>query len=177
MTAALPRVEAYLAALYEQTLFKDEKTPGSVLSYIAFYQKRAPSRRVAFRTAGFFLLFLSISLPFITQSVSKEFQPQVASLLSWLIAIVAAASSFFNWQKAWQLHVQTEMTLRFALTEWEMRTAEARAESSEEAALKILKSALQQLTKTVTEAVAGETAQYFEGVKAPQAPMIKPAGA
>lgn len=177
MSADLPRVEAYLAALYQQSLFKDEKTAGSVRSYIAFYQKRAPSRRIAFRTAGFCLLFLSISLPFITQIVPEALQARVASFLSWLIAIVAAAGSFFNWQKSWQLHVQTEMTLRFALTEWEMRTAEARAESSEEAALKILKTALQQLTKTVTDAVASETAQYFEGVKAPQAPTIKSPGA
>jgi hypothetical protein len=174
MSAALSRVEAYLAALREQSLFRDEKTPGSILSYIAFYQKRAPRRRIAFRTAGFLLLFLSISLPFITQSAPEACQARVASSLSWLIAVVAAASSFFNWQKAWQLHIQTELTLRFALSEWEMRTAEARAESSEEAALKILKAALQQLTKTVTEAVASETAQYFEGVKAPQAPTAQP---
>lgn len=175
MSAALPRVEAYLAALREQSMFGDEKTPGSIRSYIAFYEKRAPRRRLAFRAAGFVLLFLSISLPFITQSVAPALQAQVASLLSWLIALVAAASSFFNWQKAWQLYIQTQMTLRFALTEWEMRIAEARAEPSEEAALTILKTALRQLTKTVNDAVASETAQYFEGVKAPQAPTTKSA--
>ncbi|WP_426173466.1 hypothetical protein [Massilia sp. TWR1-2-2] len=74
-------------------------------------------------------------------------QARVASTLSWLIAMVAASTSFFNWQKAWQLYTQSQLTLQFALTEWEARTAEARCAASEEEALKILKAALQQLTK------------------------------
>ncbi len=168
MDGAHSRVEEFLATLREQALLKDEKTPGSVRWYIAFYRSRAPQRRKAFRAAGFCLLFLSISLPFITQSVPAASQAQVASTLSWLIAIVAASSSFFNWQKAWQLYTQTQLTLQFALTEWEARTAEARAEASEEAAMRILKDALQQLTKAVRDAVANETAQYFEGVKVPE---------
>jgi hypothetical protein len=176
MSGALPRVEEYLAALREQALFKDEKTPGSVLWYIAFYQTRAPQRRRAFRAAGFFLLFLSISLPFFTQIVPETEKAWVASTLSWLIALVAAASSFFNWQKGWQLYTQTQLTLQFALTEWEVRTAEARTEPTEEEGLKILKAALQQLTKTVSEAVANETAQYFEGVKVPDTRPAKAAG-
>jgi hypothetical protein len=167
MASAHPRVEEFLATLREQALLKDEKTQGSVRWYIAFYQSRAPQRRKAFRAAGFCLLFLSISLPFITQSVPEASQARVASTLSWLIATVAASSSFFNWQKAWQLYTQTQLPLQFALTEWEASTAEARTEASEEAALKILKAALQQLTKAVSDAVANETAQYFEGVKVP----------
>jgi hypothetical protein len=168
MNSAHSSVEQFLAALREQALLNDEKTPGSVRWYIAFYQSRAPQRRRAFRAAGFCLLFLSISLPFITQSVPEASQARVASTLSWLIAMVAASTSFFNWQKAWQLYTQTQLTLQFALTEWEARTAEARCAASEEEALKILKAALQQLTKVVSDAVADETAQYFDGVKVPE---------
>ena len=62
--------------------------------------------------------------PFLTQMVEPKHQPQVASTLAWLIALVAAANSFFNLQKASAL--QTQLTLQFALTEWELRTAEAR---------------------------------------------------
>jgi hypothetical protein len=64
---SLPKVEAFLSALSEQSFFKDESTQGSVLWYIDFYKKRGPSRRLAFRAGGFILLFLSISLPFLTQ--------------------------------------------------------------------------------------------------------------
>lgn len=169
MSNSMPKVEAFLSALKEQYFFKDENTQGSVLWYIAFYQTRAPNRRKAFRATGFILLFLSISLPFITQLFAKEFQPQVASGIAWLIALVAAANSFFNWQKAWQLYTQTQLTLQFALTEWELRTAEARASATDEEGVKILQTALEKLTKTVSEAVANETAQYFEGVKVPDA--------
>jgi hypothetical protein len=173
MDGGRSKVDEYLSALSEQALFKDAKTPGSVLWYIDFYQTRAPQRRKAFRAAGFLLLFLSISLPFITQIVPDADKPRVASMLSWLIALVAAASSFFNWQKAWQLYTQTQLALQFALTEWQLRTAEARAEPIQEDGLKILKAALQQLQKTVSEAVANETAQYFEGVNVTQTPSPK----
>src|ERR1043165_6361595 len=86
MSTSPPKVEAFLSALKEQSFFKDGNTPGSVLWYIEFYQKRAPRRRLAFRASGFILLFLSISLPFITQVSPHDWQAQVASTLAWLIA-------------------------------------------------------------------------------------------
>ena len=163
----LPKIEAFLSALKEERFFKDESTEGSVLWYITYYKTRAPRRRWAFRIGGFTLLFLSISLPFITQMAAKEHQAQVASTLAWLIALVAAANSFFNWQKAWQGYTQTQLTLQFALTEWELRTAEARAASTDEEGLALLKESLEKFTKTVSESVSNETAQYFEGVRVP----------
>lgn len=176
MSNSLPQVEAFLAALKEQRFFKDENTQGSVLWYIGFYQTRAPNRRKLFRAAGFVLLFLSISLPFITQLFPKELQSQVASGLAWLIALVAAANSFFNWQKAWQLYTQTQLTLQFALSEWELSTAQAMAAASDEEGVALLQTALQKLTQAVSEAVANETAQYFEGVKVPDVARGKNGG-
>lgn len=167
MSNTLPKVEAFLLALGEQNFFKNENTQGSVLWYIAFYQTRAPNRRKVFRITGFLLLFLSISLPFITQLSPPEIKLQVASGIAWLISLVAAASSFFNWQKSWQIYTQTQLTLQFALSEWELQTARARAALTDEEGVKVLQDALQQLTKTVSEAVANETAQYFDSVKIP----------
>lgn len=167
MSPSLPKVDAFLSALKEQRFFKDANAQGSVLWYIDFYQKRAPRRRLAFRASGFILLFLSISLPFITQVSPPQWQAQIASALAWLIALVAAANSFFGWQKSWQLYTQTELTLQFALSEWELRSAEARAAVTDEEGLKILQDALQKLTKSVSDAVATETGQYFEGVHLP----------
>jgi hypothetical protein len=95
------------------------------------------------------------------------------SAIAWIIAVVAAANSFFNWQKTWQLYTQTQLTLQFALSEWELRTAEARAAATDEDGVKVLQVALQQLTKTVSDAVANETAQYFEGVKVPDVQSAK----
>jgi hypothetical protein len=167
MPDQLPRVEAFLGALHEQTLFKDEKTDGSIRSYIDFYRTRAPKRRKMFRTAGFCLLFLSISLPFFTQSAPEQDRAQVASVLSWLIALVGSALSFFNWQQGWKLYMQTQLKLQFALSEWDARTVEARVAASDDEGIAILREALAQLMKTVNEAVANETAQYFDAVKLP----------
>lgn len=167
MPAPLPKVEAFLSALKEQSFLGDETTQGSIRWYISFYQTRAPQRRKLFRATGFILLFLSISLPFLTQIAPGQMQPIVAATIAWLIALVAAANSFFNWQKTWQLYTQTQLTLQFALSEWELRTAEARAAATDEEGLDILQSALQKLTTITSEAVANETAQYFEGVKVP----------
>jgi hypothetical protein len=169
MSGSQPRVEAFLAALGEQTLFRDDTTVGSIRSYITYYRTRAPQRRRMFRTAGFCLLFLSISLPFLIQSVSVAHQAQVASFLSWLIALVGSALSFFNWQQGWQLYMQTQLKLQFALSEWEAGTAEARIAATDEEGLAIARTALQQLMKAVNQAVANETAQYFDGVKMPAA--------
>jgi hypothetical protein len=168
----LPKVEAFLSALNEQSFFRDESTQGSVLWYIAFYKIRAPQRRLAFRAGGFILLFLSISLPFLTQLANEPYRAQVASTLAWVIALVAAANSFFNWQKAWQGFVQTQLTLQFALTEWELRTAEARAALTDEEGVALLKDSLQKFVKTVSDAVSNETAQYFEGIRVPEAKTI-----
>ena len=99
----------------------------------------------------------------------------MASGIAWLIALVAAANSFFNWQKSWQLYIQTQLTLQFALSEWELRTVEARSASTDEEGVKVLQAALQHLTKIVSEAVANETAQYFEGVKVPDTHSAKSA--
>ena len=74
MPTSLPKVEAFLAALKEQSFFKDANTQGSILWYIGFYQNRAPRRRLAFRATGFLLLFLSISLPFLTQIAPSQWQ-------------------------------------------------------------------------------------------------------
>jgi hypothetical protein len=167
MSDQLPKVEAFLSALGEQTLFKDAETDGSIRSYIDYYRTRAPKRRKMFRSAGFCVLVLSISLPFVTQTASVADRAQVASVMSWLIALVGSALSFFNWQQGWQLYMQTQLKLQFALSEWEARTAEARVAPSDEEGLATLKQALAQLMKAVNEAVANETAQYFDGVKAP----------
>jgi hypothetical protein len=72
----------------------------------------------------------------------------VASTLAWLIALVAVVNSFFNWQKAWQGYVQTQLTLQFTLAEWELRTAEARAAFTEEEGLALLREGLQKFIRT-----------------------------
>jgi hypothetical protein len=167
MSQPTGKVEVFLAALEEQVLFKDEKTDGSIRSYIDFYRTRAPKRRKMFRTAGFCLLFLSISLPFFTQSAPVQDRAQVASILSWLIALVGSALSFFNWQQGWQLYMQTQLKLQFALSEWEVRIAQARIAASDDEGIAILNEALGQLMKTVNEAVTNETTQYFDAVKVP----------
>jgi hypothetical protein len=63
--------------------------------------------------------------------------------------------------------MQTQLKLQFALSEWEARTVEARVAASDDEGIAILREALAQLMKTVNEAVANETAQYFDAVKAP----------
>lgn len=138
MSNSLPKVESFLTALKEQCFFKDENTQGSVLWRIALYQTRAPNRRKFFRTTGFILLFLNISLSFITQLFSAEHQTQVTSGIAWLIAIVASANLFFNRQRSWQFYIQTQRTLQFALSKWKLRTAEAKVNSKDEEGVKIL---------------------------------------
>jgi hypothetical protein len=169
MSQPIGKVEVFLAALEDQVLFKDEKTDGSIRSYIDFYRTRAPKRRKMFRSAGFCLLFLSISLPFLTESSPVQYRAQVASILSWLIALVGSALSFFNWQQGWKLYMQTQLKLQFALSEWEARVVQARIAASDEEGIAILNEALTRLMQTVNEAVVGETTQYFDAVKAPAA--------
>ncbi len=162
------QVEAFLSAMQTQAFFGDEQQQGGIRWYIAYYKERAPKRRLAFRVSGFLLLVLSVSLPFLTWVAPESHQASVASTLSWLIALVAAASSFFNWQRAWQGYTQTQLTLQFLLTEWELKTAEARAAGTDAEGVTILRKALDKLVAGVTEAVSQETAQYFEGVHMPQ---------
>ncbi len=167
------QVEAFIEAVHAQPFFGDEHQQGSIRWYIAYYKERAPQRRLAFRVSGFFLLFLSISLPFLVGISPENYQATVASALSWFIALVAAASSFFNWQRTWQGYTQTQMTLQFLLTEWELKTAEARSAATETEGVAILREALNKIVAGVTEAVSQETAQYFEGVHVPQVQTVQ----
>jgi len=168
------QVEAFLTAVHAQPFFGDENQQGSIRWYIAYYKARAPKRRLAFRVSGFLLLVLSISLPFLIWIAPDESsRASVASTLSWLIALVAAASSFFNWQRVWQGYTQTQLTLQFLLTEWELKTAEARSAKTDEEGVTILREALNKIVAEVTEAVSQETAQYFEGVHVPQVQTVQ----
>ena len=167
------QVEAFLTAVHAQPFFGDESQEGSVRWYLAYYKVRAPKRRLAFRVSGFLLLVLSVSLPFLTWVAPETYQASVASTLSWLIALVAAASSFFNWQRTWQGYTQTQLTLQFLLTDWELKTAEARAAGTEADGIMILREALNKIVAGVTEAVSQETAQYFQGVHVPQVQTVQ----
>ncbi len=167
------QVEAFLTAVHGQAFFGDDHQQGSIRWYITYYKEGAPKRRLAFRVSGFLLLLLSISLPFLVGISPAGYQASVASTLSWVIALVAAASSFFNWQRAWQGYTQTQMTLQFLLTEWELKTAEARAAGTDGEGVMILREALNKLVAGVTEAVSQETAQYFEGVHVPQVQTVQ----
>ena len=172
-TSSQMPVETFLRAVQGQAFFGDDTQQGSIRWYIAYYKERGPKRRLAFRVSGFLLLVLSVSLPFLTWVAPEPLQASVASSLSWLIALVAAASSFFNWQRAWQGYTQTQLTLQFLLTEWELKTAEARAAGTEAEGVAILREALNKLVAGVTEAVSQETAQYFEGVHVPQVQPVQ----
>ena len=167
MSTTLPRVDAFLSLLQEQRLFGDLNARGSILWHIDYYQRRAPYRRLAFRSSGFMILVLSISLPIITQLAPPQCQSSVVSAVTWLLAVIAATNSFFNWQKAWQDCVQMQLTLQFALSEWELRTVEARAATSDEEGIQILREALNTLMKSTSESVSKETVQYFEGIMPP----------
>lgn len=59
------QVEAFLKAVHAQPFFGDESQQGSVRWYIVYYKDRAPKRPLGFRISGFFLLSLSVSLPFL----------------------------------------------------------------------------------------------------------------
>lgn len=167
------KVEVFLGAVHAQPFFGDENQQGSIRWYIAYYKDRAPKRRLAFRVSGFLLFVLSVSLPFLTWVAPVIYQASVASTLSWFIALVAAASSFFNWQCAWQGYTQTQLTLQILLTEWELKTAESRAAGTEDEGIKVLREAFHKIVAGVTEAVFQETAQYFQGVHVPQVQPVQ----
>lgn len=146
------QVEAFLQAVHAQSFFGDENQQGSIRWYIAYYKDRAPKRRLAFRVSGFLLLVLSINLLFLTWIAPDESSlTSVATKLSWIIALVAAASSFFTWQRTWQGYTQTQLTLQFLLTEWELKTAEARAARTDDEGVTILREALNRIISICDE--------------------------
>jgi hypothetical protein len=147
MPNTLERVNLFLAALHEQAFFGGEDQQGSMRWHINFYKSRAPYRRYAFRVCGFLLLFFSISLPFMNTLITNpQCQVRFSSTAAWIIALLAAANAFFNWQRTWQNYIQTQLTLQFLLSEWELKTVEAKAATSDDEGMNILKEALARLT-------------------------------
>ena len=162
-------VDQYLVELEKQDRFKGETVEKSILWYIAWYRKRAPARRLAFRAAGLAVLVASASLPFATSISSDAVKQWLLPLLAYVIAIVASLNAFFQWQQVWEGYMMALLQLESAWAEWGMSRCEAKLEPDRDKALSIIKSAAHKLNSKVDEVIAAETGGFFKVIKFPSA--------
>jgi hypothetical protein len=115
-------VKGYLSELEKQLPFKSESGKGSIRWYINWYRTRAPRHRIMFRTVGVAMLLISVTLPIILNHPDSDYGNWVPTrpmwlarvltfffshvlaptLLSYVLAFLAALNAFYQWQQAWQ---------------------------------------------------------------------------
>lgn len=159
-------VEQYLTLLDQTRPFKPETEEGSVRWNEKWYRDRAPFRRYLFRTTGFGLLVVSVSLPFAAAAFPAQ-KDWLLPALAWLIAIVAAINSFFQWQQAWESYTTAGMQLGDAWSGWETSRVEAVVEADRTKALSIAKTAAAKLITKSSDIIKTETGGFFKAIKFP----------
>lgn len=137
-------------------------------SAIRWYQRKAPLPRRLFRTAGYSVIVLSVSLPFLT---ALEFvgSDLFISFVALLIALLTGASSFAQWDSTWRGYKRAQLSLEGLEALWETRILEARQMDDPDEAIKAVLEATRDLLQSANSVVTAETEQFFEGVKPPQA--------
>lgn len=161
-------LDKYLDEVKKSVFFQDKETTGSFQSYIEWYRKRAPHKRLCYRASGLLIIMFGIALP-ILAAFGKDLKHNDlwVSILAGLIALLTGLNSFFRWDVAWQGYIQAQLTLDRLQKEWELAVAKARALPSVDEGLKVAIEATEQFQARAYDIVEAETKGYFTVQKLP----------
>lgn len=153
-------VQSYLNAIKENKFFLDETNEGSLRFNIKWYRERASVSHKWFRIVGFTTVFLSITLPFVSQVFPNKAEPTV--YMSWLIALAGGANGFFQWGRTWQSRTEAYLRLERLYMEWEILT------HGPNISIKDVTLATKTLVFEARETIKTETGAFFEEVQFPE---------
>jgi hypothetical protein len=122
--------------------------------------------RIIFRSAGIIVIVLSLGMPFLS-TVKGELGQRLVLIASFMIAVLTALNSFFNWQKTWEKRVMFKLTLEGLVAQWEAEIIAATAASDPKSGFERACNATRELIEKTRATTATETGSFFAGIKFP----------
>lgn len=155
--------ERFMSVLEELTRIKDE----FVVRQLNWYTTHRRTPMLLFRVSGVLVILLSVSLPFLAtlEGLGKTI---VLPVIALLIAGLTGLNSFFRWQSDWKGYRQTQLTLEYLLTIWELQIAEARHQVDVQKGIDIALQATKQLINTTRTTTSAQAEEYFKRVQIPR---------
>lgn len=124
------------------------------------YAGGLPRFHWAARVFGTLLILGGVALPSLVH-LPDPYRTPAVSVVSFLVAALAALNSFYAWHHTWEQHTQASNRLRFLIANWEIGMIKASREQLDKAKAEAHDVTSYLFTK-VFETVAGETAEAFE---------------
>ncbi len=159
----LHRDERFLSVLEELTHIKDE----FVVRQLNWYKTHGRTPMLLFRVSGVLVILLSVSLPFLA-TLEGLWKTMVLPVIALLIAGLTGLNSFFRWESDWKGYRQTQFTLEYLLTTWELQMTEARHQEDVQKGIDIALQATKQLIDTTQTMTSAEAEEYFKRVQIPR---------
>jgi hypothetical protein len=157
--AALEPLPALLTTLSEQRC--------EVVRLKDWYGNHARSPWLLFRVFGALTILLSVAVPYLA-TLDGRWRSTVLPIVTLSIAALTGMTAFFQWQTQWAGFRSAELNLRFALTQWNVRIAEACSASDPATTSKIAIDATRSLLASAQSTVSSETGHYFDAVRTPE---------
>jgi len=153
----------FISIMNELIILKDTR----VISYLNWLRNHADSPRKLFRISGATIILLSVSVPLLS-IINDPARNIILPVVTLVIAALTSLNSFFQWQNAWQSRRQTQFSLEYFLSNWELAMLRAKYETDTAKAIDLAIAATENLLNRTREISGAETAQFFENIQLPQ---------
>jgi hypothetical protein len=133
---------------------------------LKYYTDRISRFQIAFRVTGTLIILGSVALPSLVH-LPEPYRAPTVSVVSFLVAALAALNSFYSWHQTWEKYTRTILALEHFIANWEIDMVNAAREDYPKAKVDAYLATSHLFTK-VFETVSGESKDYFSQVKPPQ---------
>ena len=135
-------------------------------STIEWYQSHAKRPRLFFHLAGYAIIILSISIPFLTvyKFTGSEL---LLSVIALIVAALTGISSFAQWDSRWRSYKQAQFALESLDYSWNLRIIEIKRMNDPAEAQRAAIDATRKLFDNAKSVITSETEKYFESVRMP----------
>ena len=134
---------------------------------LAWYTKRAPRPRIAFRLFGTLAILISLSMPLLTLC-GGEAGKWLIAVAAYLVAIFSALNGFFAFQSTWQKYITTQLILEALIAEWELEIADALQKNNANECWTAAYKATRKLIDGSRSVMTSEASKFFENIKLPK---------
>jgi uncharacterized protein DUF4231 len=141
-----------------------------VIKQLKWYETHARQPMILFRVSGVLIILLSVSIPFLA-TLEGLWRTIVLPIVALLVAGVTGLLSFFRWESDWKGYRQTQFTLDYLLSIWELKITQAKHERDTQQAIDMALQATQQLLDATYGTTSAEAEEYFQRVQIPRAKL------
>ncbi len=94
-------------------------------SAVEWYQRHSKTPRILFRVTGYLLIFLSVTIPFLT-TLTFSGSKILLSVIALLVAALTGINSCAKWDAQWREYKRAQAALEKLEALWDMQLIEAR---------------------------------------------------